>query len=82
MPRQKIVNRKFASRMEREIVNLIYEKRYIISDIERETGLNRAFFSRIQKGSSMALSSAEAVLNVMGYRLSIVKMEGAEEDDS
>lgn len=79
MRQKKLVTRKFASRIEREISNLIEDGRWVVVDIANDAGINRSFLSKIRIGQSMSAANCEAVLNSMGYKLAIVKMEGKED---
>lgn len=80
MLRQKIVNKRFASRIEREIHNLVSSEGFVLLDIAKAAGVDRAIFARIQRGRSLHATNAEAILNAMGYQLTITKIEGENED--
>ena len=78
--RQRIANKKFSSRIEREIYQLVTNGGFILVDVATAAGVDRAVFSKIQRGRSLRTANAEAILNAMGYQLTITKIEGENED--
>ena len=71
--------KKFSSRIEREISDIIENEGWLVVDVANDAGINRSFLPKIRKGQSMSAANCEAVLNSMGYTLAIVKMEGKED---
>jgi transcriptional regulator with XRE-family HTH domain len=80
MRQKPLSSRRYSSKIERQISDLVENERWVVIDLAREAGIDRSFLSKIRHGQSMSAANSEAVLNAMGYTLTITKIEKENED--